>query len=209
MNIENTTSQIVTMMETKTTKYSTKTAWLHWVSALLIIVSIFTGIIMEEYPHTKGKLGLYLLHFVLGGVVFILTFWRTTVLFKDARPKSLHEKGTFLYYLMNFVHIGFYIGLTCVSISGFLSLFVEGIMPAISALDFAKLPEMSADGLHPLTLSHKLIGILMFLLLIVHIGGFIVHLIRKKENTLKRIIPTIFTRNHSDKLLENEEKTVG
>lgn len=187
MKKQNTTPQGVNVMEISTTKYSTKTAWIHWVSALLIIVSIFTGIMMEEYPHTKEKLSLYMLHFVLGGIVFILTLWRLAVLFKDARPKPLHEKGTFLYFVMNFVHYGFYIGLTWVSISGLISLFVEGIMPALSSLDFAKLPEISADGLYPITLSHKLIGILMLLLLIFHIGGFIIHLIRKKENTLKRI----------------------
>ena len=43
------------------------------------------------------------------------------------------------------------------------------------------------DGFHPIMFSHHIIAKFVFLLLIFHITGFIIHLFRKKENTLKRI----------------------
>lgn len=167
--------------------YSKRTVWIHWVSALLIFGLIYTGINMEHGAHDLKKFTLYRIHFSLGFSVFLLTIWRVFALFKDTRPNPLYPEKSFHQRFILFVHYGFYVVIVWMCISGISSLFLEGIYPALVSGNFADLPEINSDGFHPIMLSHHMVAKLVFLLLIFHILGFFVHLIRKNENTLRRI----------------------
>lgn len=173
---------------TNQSKYSKRTAWIHWVSALLIGGLIYTGINMEHGAHDLKKFFLYKVHFGLGFTVFILTILRVVVLLKDKRPKPLYRSKSIHQKFVYFVHYGFYIVILWMCISGISSLFLEGIFPALQSGLFADLPVINADGFHPIMMSHHIVAKLVFLLLIFHIVGFFMHLIRKRENTLKRIM---------------------
>lgn len=167
--------------------YSNRTVWIHWLSALLILGLIYTGINMEHGAHDPTKFTLYKVHFSLGFSVFLLTIWRVLALVKDKRADPLYpERSTHQRFIL-FVHYGFYVVLIWMCISGMSSLFLEGIYPALRSGNFADLPDISSDGFHPIMLSHHIVAKFVFLLLIFHIVGFLLHLIRKKENTLKRI----------------------
>lgn len=168
-------------------KYSKRTVWIHWVSALLIFALIYTGITMEHADHSTEKFTFYKIHFLLGIIVFVLTILRIGALLKDKRPTTLYPKGSFHQWFISFVHYGFYIVIMWMCISGIASLFLEGIYPALVSGQFTDLPEIRKDGFHPIMLSHHIVAKFVFLLLIFHIAGFVFHLIRKRENTLKRI----------------------
>lgn len=168
-------------------KYSKRTVWIHWVSALLIFGLIYTGINMEHSTHTTEKFTLYKLHFTLGILVFLLTQLRVIALITDKRPITLYPKKSLHQRFIAFVHYGFYVVIIWMCISGILSLFLEGIYPALISSDFSELPEISKDGFHPIMLSHHIVAKFVFLLLIFHVLGFLIHLVRKQENTLKRI----------------------
>lgn len=169
------------------TKYSNRTVWIHWVTAVLIFGLIYTGINMENGAHDHTKFNLYRLHFSLGVGVFFLTLWRIVALLKDTRPAPLYPKKSIHQRFISVVHYGFYLVVLWMCISGICSLFLEGIMPSLLSGNFADLPEISSDGFHPIMLSHHIVAKLVFLLLIFHVLGFLVHLIRKRENSLKRI----------------------
>lgn len=172
---------------TAISKYSNRTVWIHWVSALLIFGLIYTGINMEHAIHSPEKFSLYKIHFTLGIIVFLLTNIRVVVLIKDKRPIALYPKKSIHQRFIAFVHYGFYAVIIWMCISGILSLFLEGIYPALVSGNFLDLPEINSDGFHPIMLSHHIIAKFVFLLLIFHVLGFLIHLIRKRENTLKRI----------------------
>lgn len=167
--------------------YSKRTVWIHWVTALLIFGLIYTGINMEHAIHNPQKFSLYKIHFAFGNLVFLLTIIRVFALINDQRPSSLYPKKSMLQRFISFVHYGFYVIILWMCISGISSLFLEGIYPALVSGQFADLPEISNDGFHPIMLSHHIVAKLVFLLLIFHVLGFVIHLIRKRENTLKRI----------------------
>lgn len=169
------------------TKYSNRTIWIHWVSALLIFGLIYTGITMEHQSVSEHKFWLYKIHFTIGLIVFILTIIRVIVLFKDEKPKSLYPQKSFREQFRKIVYYGFYIVILWMCISGIISLSLEKIIPALQSGNIADLPEINADGFHPIMLSHHIIAKVVFLLLIFHIVGFLIHLIQKRENTLKRI----------------------
>ena len=156
-------------MNTQNTTYSSRTVWIHWVTAVLIFSLIYSGITMEHSPLNENKFFLYRLHFSIGFIVFILTIIRIFVLFKDPKPTSLYPVKSTRERFRKLVYNGFYIVIIWMCISGILSLSIEGILPAILSGLLSDLPEI------------------VFLLLIFHLGGFVSHLIQKKENTLKRI----------------------
>ncbi|MFK7950678.1 MAG: cytochrome b [Saprospiraceae bacterium] len=168
-------------------KYSKRTVWIHWVSTVLIFVLIYTGITMEHSSHSPEKFSLYKVHFLLGIIVFLLTILRIIALLKDKRPTTLYPKTSFHQRFILFVHYSFYIVMIWMCISGIASLFLEGIYPALVSGQFADLPKIADDGFHLIMLSHHIVAKFVFLLLIFHIVGFVIHLIRKKENSLKRI----------------------
>ncbi len=175
------------MTQASLSTYSKRTIWIHWVSTLFIFGLIYTGIKMEHQSVGKEKYFLYQLHFSMGSLVFLLTIIRIIALFSDTKPKNLYPTKSFRERLRKVVYYGFYLVILWMCTSGFLSLVLEGIVPSLKSGNWKDLPEISSDGFHPIMLSHHIIAKMMFLLLLLHISGFILHLIQKKENTLKRI----------------------
>ncbi|WP_299257969.1 cytochrome b/b6 domain-containing protein [uncultured Aquimarina sp.] len=168
-------------------KYSNRTIWIHWVSTLLILGLIYTGIRMEHQSISESKFVLYQTHFSFGILVFMLTIIRVIALFNDPRPNSLYSKTSIRERLKKWVYYGFYIGIIWMCISGLFSLFLEGIIYSLKSGNWQDLPEISTNGFHPIMLSHHIMAKMIFLLLLFHISGFVLHWVQKKENTLKRI----------------------
>lgn len=170
-----------------TNKYSKRAVTLHWLSAILIIAMIVTGINMEHAPHNMQTIMLYRAHFSMGALVFILTLWRLIPLFKDQRPADLYTKGSFRNGLIKFVHYGFYVVVLWMTVSGLISIFLHGFFgPTLSGTPDA-LPTLGRGGMSFILISHHLVAKIVMLLLVLHLGGIVSHYFQKKENTLKRI----------------------
>jgi cytochrome b561 len=170
-----------------TNNYSNRTVWIHWLTSILIFFLIYTGINMEHTDLNESKFLLYRLHFTAGIIVFILTIIRIFALLKDERPNALYPLKSRRQRFIKFVYNGFYTIIVWMCLSGIISLFVEGIMPSLKSGLLSDLPDINTDGLSIIMLSHHIVAKFVFLLLIFHITGFTLHLIQKKENTLKRI----------------------
>jgi cytochrome b561 len=167
--------------------YSKRTVWIHWITSILIIILIYTGINMEHMEVSQSKFDLYRVHFASGNIVFILTIIRVFALFKDVRPQPLYPQKTARAKFIKFVHNGFYVVILYMCISGLISLNLEGIVPALKSGNLVDLPEIGADGLTTVMFSHHIVAKFVMLLLLFHIAGFVLHFIQKKENTLRRI----------------------
>jgi cytochrome b561 len=116
-----------------------------------------------------------------------LTIIRVIAFFKDPKPESLYPENSFREKFRKWVYKGFYVVILWMCISGVLSLSLEGILPSLKSGNWLDLPEISADGFHPIMLSHHIVAKFVFLLLIFHLSGYFMHLLQKRENTLKRI----------------------
>ncbi|MCH2085072.1 MAG: cytochrome b/b6 domain-containing protein [Saprospiraceae bacterium] len=174
-------------MASTRSRYSNRTVGIHWLSALFIFALIFTGISMEHEVLSEKKFLFYRIHFLLGNLVFILTIIRVIAFFKDPKPESLYPENSFREQFRKWVDKGFYVVILWMCISGILSLSLEGILPSLKSANWLDLPEISADGFHPIMLSHHIVAKFVFLLLIFHLSGYFMHLLQKRENTLKRI----------------------
>ena len=167
-----------------TKKFSKTTRVTHGITALLILALVPMGKYMEDLEISE-KMGLVKIHAILGILVFILTIIRTVSFFKHKRPADLKTGSKFNDKLAVRVHNIFYFLLFGIVISGLATMILGGYGEALKTgiIDMVK----SHSEIPPLK-PHGIMATIMMILLVMHVIGFIKHLIVKKENTLKRIL---------------------
>ncbi len=131
------------------------------------------------------KMGLVKVHAILGIIVLILTIFRTISFFKHKRPADLKTGSKFNDKLAVWIHNIFYFLLFGIAISGLATMVLGGYVEALKTgnIDIVK----SHSEIPPLK-PHGIMATIMVILLVMHVVGFVKHLILKKENTLKRIL---------------------
>lgn len=167
-------------------KYSKGTIIIHWLSFLLIIALIPTGIIMEDMEPGVAKINLLRLHALVGIIVFVLTLIRVWFFFRHKRPSKLETGSTIHNKLVVWIENSFYYLLILLCITGIVTIVMGNLGEALQSNDASLLPK-SLD-FPPLNV-HKASAMLLIILLLGHIGGVINHYIKNKENTIKRITP--------------------
>lgn len=138
-----------------------------------------------EGLEVSEKMGLVKFHAIFGVLVLILTIFRIISFFKHERPVDLKTGSKFNDKLAVWVHNIFYFLLFGIAISGVETIILGGYGEALKtgAVDIIK-PYSEIPTLKP----HGIMATIMMILLVMHIAGFIKHLILKKENTLKRVL---------------------
>lgn len=164
-------------------KFSKGTVVIHWLTAILILTLFPLGKYMSGLDPAE-KMGLIKIHAILGIVIFLLTIFRTWLFFKAPRPVDLKTGSKFNDKLAVWIHNIFYFVLFAISISGIATMILGGYGDALSSGN-ATLIKDSLE-IAPLK-GHGLLAFIMMVLLVLHVVGFIKHLILTKENTLKRI----------------------
>ena len=116
---------MIKMME----KYTSKTIWVHWLSAILIIGMMITGMSMEDAPNDLTKVRNLQIHFGLGLLVSIFSAYRVWLYAKEKRsglyPAPLDTHSAWKNRLQDITHFvlrNMLIGLT---ITGFIALFLS------------------------------------------------------------------------------------
>lgn len=172
------------MQNDLTKKFSKTTRVTHGITALLILALFPMGKYMEGLE-ISGKMGLVKIHAILGILVLILTIIRTISFFKHERPADLKTGSKFNDKLAVWIHNVFYFLLFGIAISGIATMILGGYGEALKSgtIDMVK-----AHSEIPSLKPHGIMATIMMILLIMHVVGFIKHLILKKENTLKRIL---------------------
>ena len=165
-------------------KFSKTIRITHGLTALLIVALFPMGKYMAGLEIFE-KMGLVKIHAILGILVLILTVFRTISFFKSERPADLKTGSKFNDKLAVWIHNIFYFMLFGIVVSGLATMILGGYGEALKSgtIDIIK----SQSEIPPLK-PHGIMATLIIILLVMHIVGFIKHLVLKKENTLKRII---------------------
>jgi len=170
-------------MNDLTQKFSKSIIYVHWISAILILILFPLGKYMTGLEPI-AKMGLIKLHAVLGILILLLTVFRTFIFFKHRRPADLETDSKFNNWLVKWNHNAFYYILIIIGLSGIGVLATGGYLAAFSGNDPAMI--LPADEIIPLKI-HGLMSLLTMLLLLMHVVGVAKHYFITKENTLKRI----------------------
>lgn len=162
-------------------KYHKHTRVIHSISALLIIVLFILGKIMEKQG-PDSVMSILPIHSIGGYLLLLLTIYRTWLLFKKERPAPVETGREWNQKLMYLIHRAFYVLIFAAIFSGMATAATGGYPEAFEVMDATLIHKT------PIKPVHGVSTFVMILLVVAHVGGVIRHYLRKKENTLKRIL---------------------
>lgn len=159
---------------------------LHWTLAALIIAAlVMSAFVMPEIRNdSPEKIDALRRHMSVGILVFLLTFARLATRRRASRPAFLSSGMAWADRLARAVHRIFDLLVLAMVGSGLGMALLGGVLPAVFGFS-AKLPaDLAALPLHTL---HRCVGITLFVLLTLHIGGALYHQIILRDGLLGRM----------------------
>lgn len=169
-------------------KYSILTRWLHWIVAVLFILMLTTGSLMEDSSSSSDKLIFLRLHATFGISIGFLLIVRLIMYFRDNRPEHRFSDNPRLRKVYDTTHVALLLSMFYMALSGLYSLFNEEFYPAIADNDPGLMPNLEEVGHGWVMESHHAMATVCILLLIIHLSGAILYWIRQKEHPFKRIV---------------------
>jgi cytochrome b561 len=169
-----------------TVRYPRAMRILHWLVAPLVISLLALGLVMEDLPGTvRGQA--YSLHKSFGIVVLLLMLARILVRWREALPAPVAGVRSWERGLAKAVHLAFYPLLLAMPLSGFVMSQAGGHPVALFGLSLPVLvPQDKALGRTAYEL-HELIGYSLIVLILLHVGGALKHLLIEKISIFKRM----------------------
>lgn len=178
------------------TRYSKVAITLHWLIALMIIGQLASGKIMMAMAGSPLKFELFQLHKSFGIIILLLSLlrlvWRLTHKappLPDTMPK--HEK-----LAAKISHIGFYGLMIGIPLSGWAMVSAAPIQITTKIFKVVKWPDLPlierSEGLEKIfSETHEIMGILIAVLLVVHIGAALKHHFKDKDDVMTRMVPRL------------------
>jgi cytochrome b561 len=173
----------------KPQRYSYISMLLHWLIAALIICSFVLGTVMTDMKFSPTKLQYYSWHKWLGVCILAFVAIRLLVRLFSQLPSPL-PSSQWEASLAKFTHIGLYLLMFAIPISGYFMSLAAGYPVVLFKL--IELPVfISADPLlkDSLILLHERLNYSMLVLLLLHIAGALKHQIIDNKAIFNRILP--------------------
>lgn len=167
-------------------RYGNVAITLHWVSAILIISLLISGLLMQEFPNIGLKETLLRLHAPMGMAIFSLMIFRLIWWWRfDTKPRPLENNSKTKNYVAKLLHRLFYVITFILAASGIGMLVLSGAGAILFTGAEGSLPDF--ENLPPRSV-HCIASKLMLLLLFVHIAAALHHRFIKRDATLSRIL---------------------
>ncbi len=163
---------------------------LHWIIALLILATIPMGIVMSNAGPGPFQDTLYLLHRSIGILILALVVIRIIVRVIYGAPAPYAGLTRFERIASTATHHLLYILLFLMPIAGWMMASAFGATTSFFGLfDMPNLIGKNEPLFNVLQALHKTGGILMALLVIMHMGGALMHTFIKRDIVLWRMLP--------------------
>jgi cytochrome b561 len=165
-------------------QYSKRTAILHWLIFLLVIVAFYLGHELDESKDAAQKLSMFPFHFLIGDLVLLLVIFRIYFRKKDGEPTPANA-NPLLNKLAAGTHVLMNLSLVAVVISGGITAVTSGVIEALKTGNAALVPDFEKVGAKEF---HELfIGVLLALV-VFHVVAALYHQIIVKDGLLRRIM---------------------
>lgn len=161
---------------------------LHWTIGLLMIGLVIVGFLMTSVFSEPFRFSFYDIHKSLGLTVLGLAFIRLGIrLTTDRVPQAPSVIAWYERLLARLVYLAFYIVMFGLPISGYVMSVTGGHPVAWFGISVPSLLEKNEGLGHLAHEVHEAFGYIIIALLVLHIGGVIVHAMRDRINLLKRM----------------------
>jgi cytochrome b561 len=177
------------MMITSPARYSTIAIALHWLIAVLLVMVMVLGLALDDLEDEVELAQLLGLHRSIGMTIFGLTVLRV-VWRMVHRPPPMVDDLRWRQMAARFVHLGFYLLMLGMPISGYLATILRGREVVIWNL--VTLPSILGPD-KPLarlfTFAHDSSQFLVYGLLAAHVGAALYHQFIVRDGMIWRMIP--------------------
>jgi len=154
-------------------RYNRIQIFLHWLSALLLIIMLFMGsFVLQNLPNDAEKTGPIKVHMIVGGVIALVMLFRLIMKWVTAQPKPKKTWHRFFDFSANVAHLSLYVLI--------FMMWGSGVALAITA----NIPDVVFDGIgtlppdfsvYPARHLHGLLGVLLSFLVGLHILAALYH----------------------------------
>ena len=167
------------------TRYGSLAAGLHWISAILIVVTLALGLRAASIDDPAAKLGILRAHVILADIVLVLTVIRLLWWALDIRPAPVSGIPRLQVLGSKAVHIAIYGAIVILGASGIAMIILSDIGPALfgaapadPTLNFWEYPPRGA---------HRVAALGLFGLLVLHVGAALHHHFVRRDGLIGRM----------------------
>ena len=171
-------------------KYGATAKWLHWITALIIIVMLIAGRTLESLPIDE-RTQIIMVHSGLGTLVLILLlarlWWRRGHPVPGPTP-SMSARQAGLSTLMHRALYGLFLLQVCFGIGQAMFL-TEYPVVAFGVIDYSALAAGNESLARIFHVAHGLNSVILSVLVLGHFGAALYHHFVQKDAVLKRMLP--------------------
>jgi cytochrome b561 len=170
------------------TSYGWSSILLHWVTAVIIVVMLYVGSSIDSLAGAERQSTL-VLHTSIAITTYALLWRRIIWRFAYGHPGPLAKQGRFFFLVGKSVHILMLVALAVMLISGPFLVWTTG--EPIRVFDWFTIPsplEASLELNAVLHAVHRWAAILIFVAVLLHIGGVYKHTAFNQDGTLTKMI---------------------
>ena len=171
--------------------YGTVGRAIHWITAVLVIGLLGMGKLAHIDVEDGGAL--YVLHGSLGVLVLLLVIARIGWRLLTARPVTPETLSPIERRISKSVHVGFYVLLALLPVSGWLLASAE--QGAVSFFNLFSLPSLKiaagGGGEEFFEELHELLGNALLMLVALHVLAALKHHFIDRDGILRRMIPAL------------------
>ncbi|MEW6121826.1 MAG: cytochrome b [Pseudomonadota bacterium] len=174
--------------------YSAPARWIHWITALCVLLVIPFGFVMMRLPSGPWQDQLFDLHRSIGFTILCLAVLRVAVRLLIPPPPPAPGLAAWQRILSGAVHHLLYVLIFLMPLLGWGASSAFGAK--VSVFGLFTLPDLVAknEGLSDLLgETHAVLGFVMTGLVLLHIGGALMHAL-KGDGILSRMIPALARR---------------
>jgi len=172
------------------TSYSTTAKCFHWVVALLVVINVPIGILLDIFPKGPVQDNFYTLHKSLGVLILVLMTLRIIYRFMHGVPRPEHSLRRWEIVISETVHWALYVALLVQPIIGLFANSAYGAPTPFFGL-FEIPPLIAKNG--PLSDRlfdiHSGLGLTIGALFCLHIAAALQHYFIKRDGVLQRMLP--------------------
>lgn len=169
--------------------YGSVAKFFHWLIAIVILVQIIYGFFLESVPKDYQPFA-YNTHKLIGLTLLLMMVLRLCWALVNVKPELPIGTLPWQRFAERFVHTMLYFVVIVMPISGLIGSNASGKPPHIGDFKFT-LPVPEDKALVDTAFAvHNTLALVLIGLLVVHVGATLYHHYIKKDNILRRMLPS-------------------
>ncbi len=171
-------------------RYTAPAIGLHWLIALLILISFSVGLYMSDLPFSPAKLKIYSWHKWAGVTIFLLVVVRSLWRFTHTPPPMPGAMPRWQKWSAEGAHVLLYVLMFAIPLSGWLMSSAKGFQTVyFGVMPIPDLLTKNKELGDALEAVHAWLNYLMIAIVAVHAAAALKHHFLDRDDVLRRILP--------------------